>query len=117
MRRLAVLVLVLFAMLWQSVSMARVGATLNPRSDLAHLTLHLQGQSHHHHEDGSYHLDDSSESKQHMATDHQGASMVMEASSAHGVYSPRSAAPGGLHDTVAPDPTLDGLLRPPRLSP
>lgn len=107
----------LFVMLWQSVSMARVGVTLNPQSDLAHLTLHLQGESHHHHADGSYHLDDSNESKHHMLTDHQGASMVMEASSAHGVPSLGAAAPGGLHDTVAPDPTLDGLLRPPRLSP
>ena len=115
MRRAAVIILVLFGMLWQSMALARVGSPVNPLADLPHAVMHWQGESHHHHEDGSYHLDDSKESVQHMVADHLGASLVMAAPSLFELPRLRSAAPAGLHATPAPSPTLDGLLRPPRL--
>ena len=104
MHRSAVLLVMLLALLWQSVALARVGSTVNALADLAHTALHWQAQGHHHHEDGSYHLDESTESTQH----------VLIGSSCQDVPPLGSAAPGGRHDTVVCSPPLDGLLRPPR---
>ncbi len=104
----------LFAMLWQSVALARVGSTVNVLADLQHAALHWQEEGHHHHDDGSYHLDDSSESVQHLATDHLGSSPAITAMTSHQFPALGAAVPGGLRDTRAPNPTLDGLLRPPR---
>jgi len=114
MRRHAVIFLVLFGMLWQSLAMARIGSTVNALADPEHAALHWHGENHHHHADGSYHLDDSKESVQHMVIDHPSASLAMAAPPVHELPPLGSAAPGGLHVTAVPSPTLDGLLRPPR---
>lgn len=104
----------LFAMLWQSVALGRIGSTVNAWTDAEHAALHLQGKSHHHHEDGSFHLDSSTESAQHVVTDHLSPSLALSPPSSHGLPPLASFARSGLHDAVAPNPTLDGLLRPPR---
>lgn len=114
MRRSAILLVMLFAMLWQSVAMARVGSAVNALADLEHAALHWQEEGHHHHEDGSYHQDDSNESVQHVVTDHLNASLALAASSSHDFPPLGSAAPDGLHERLALNPALDGLLRPPR---
>jgi hypothetical protein len=114
MRRSAVLLVILFAMLWQTVAMARVGSTVNALADLEHVTLHWQESGHHHHEDGSYHQDDSNESVQHVAADHLNASLALAALASHNFPSLGTAAPGCMHEQPVPNPDLDGLLRPPR---
>lgn len=114
MRRTATLFVMLVAMLWQSVAMARVGSTVNPLADLTHAALHWQQEGHHHHEDGSYHLDDSKESAQHLVMDHLSASLVAAAPLSHDFAPLGSTAPVGLQATRAPNPSLDGLLRPPQ---
>jgi hypothetical protein len=114
MRRSALLLVVLFAMLWQSVAMARPGSTVNALADLEHATLHWQGEGHHHHEDGSYHLDDSNASIQHLVTDHLSVSLALAVATSHDFPPLGSAAPSDLNGTLVPDPALDGLLRPPR---
>jgi len=116
MRRSAVLLLVLFTMLWQSVALARVGSTVNALADQEHAALHWQYEGHHHHEDGSYHMDDSDESAQHMVADHLSASLEIVASPTHDCPPPGSAAHGSMRDRLAPNPTPDGLLKPPRAS-
>jgi len=115
MRRSAILFVMLFAMLWQSVAMARIGSTVNALADLEHATLHWQGEAHHHHEDGSYQQDDSKESVQHVVTDHLYASLALAAASSHDFPPLGSASPDGLRERLVPNPALDGLLRPPRL--
>ena len=114
MRRSAVLLVMLFAMLWQSVALARVGSTVNALADMEHAALHWQGEGHHHHEDGSYHLDDSTASAQHVLGDHVSAVTALMAAVSNDAPLQGSTAPGGLHEILAPNPTLDGLLRPPR---
>ena len=104
----------LLAMLWQSMAMARVGSTVNPLSDPAHAMLHWNAESHHHHEDGSYHVDDSKESVQHMLADHLNVSVPLPSLPALDLPSLQSAAPDSAHTARAPNPALDGLLRPPR---
>ena len=115
MRRSAVLFIILFGMLWQSLALARVGSSVNVLADAAHAALHWQGENHHHHADGTYHLDDSKESAQHVVTDHLSASLAMTTPSSQNFAPLGSAAPRGLHETSVPNPTLDGLLRPPRV--
>jgi hypothetical protein len=115
MSRCAVLLTVILAMLWQSVALGRVGSTVNVLADLEHAALHWHGEGHHHHDDGSYQLDDSNASAQHVLCDHVNTmpALLIIASP----YFPPlgSNAPGGLHEKLVPDPTLDGLLRPPCL--
>lgn len=114
MRRSVVLFIMLFAMLWQMVAVARPGSTLNALADLEHSALHWQDEGHHHHEDGSYHRDDSNASAQHLLCDHVSATAALMFTACHHFPPLGSAAPGGLHETPVPNPTLDGLLRPPR---
>ena len=104
----------LFAMLWQSVALARFGSTVNVFADLTHAALHWQEVGHHHHDDGSYHLDDSSDSVQHVLCDHVCAANALLVTASHHFPPLGSAVPGGLSKLLVPDPTLDGLLRPPR---
>jgi len=103
-------------MLWQSVAMARIGSTVNVLADLQHAALHWQEQSHHHHEDGTYHLDDSADSSRHLLGDQVNATTAL-LPTASKVFAPMtSAAPSGLQATRVPKPVLDGLFRPPRTS-
>ncbi len=104
----------LFAMFWQSVALARVGSTVNVLADQEHAALHWQEEGHHHHDDGSYHLDDSKDAVQHVLSDHVTAASALLVTAAHDFPPLGSAAPGGMHDRLLPDPTPDGLLRPPR---
>jgi hypothetical protein len=114
MRRSAVLLVMLFAMLWQSVALARVGSTVNVLADLEHAALHWLEAGHHHHDDGAYHVDDSKDSAQHVLSDHVTATTALLATTSHDFPHLGSVAPGSLHERPVPDPTLDGLLRPPR---
>ncbi|OGA99552.1 MAG: hypothetical protein A3E25_12650 [Burkholderiales bacterium RIFCSPHIGHO2_12_FULL_69_20] len=114
MRRSAVLCLLLFAMLWQSVAMARVGSSVNVMTDLEHAALHWQEESHHHRDDGSHQLDDSNESMQHVLNDHVSATTALLVTVTQAVPPLGSAAPGGLRAIAVTSPVLDGLLRPPR---
>lgn len=88
MRRSTVLFVMLFAMLWQSVALARAGSTANALADLGHAALHWQEEGHHHHEDGSYHLDESKESAQHVLSDHVSAAAALMVPASH-AFPPR----------------------------
>ena len=104
----------LFALLWQTAATARAGSTMAPLGDLAHAALHWAEEGHHHHDDGSYQVDDSVASAQHVLCDQVSATVAILAAASHQFPTLGSAAPGGLHEKPVPDPTLDGLLRPPR---
>ena len=114
MKRSAILFVMLFAMLWQALALARVGSTAKVLADPAHTALHWQEESHHHHDDGSYHLDDSNDSAQHMVSDHASTTAALMVAVSNHFLASGSTAPRSVHATAVPDPTLDGLLRPPR---
>ena len=114
MYRIAVLLVMLVAMLGQSVALARPGSAATVIADLEHAGLHWQEEGHHHHDDGAYHMDDSSESAQHVLGDHLSATVALMFSISQEFPPMGSAAPWGLRETGVPNPTLDGLLRPPR---
>ncbi|MBP6901154.1 MAG: hypothetical protein KBC73_13755 [Burkholderiaceae bacterium] len=102
----------LFALLWQSLALARPGSTVNALVDAEHAALHWQEEGHHHHDDGSYHQDDSAESVQHALGDSLGSALALLTATAPGFARLAAPAPPGLHPGRVPDPTSDGLLRP-----
>lgn len=114
MRRPLVLSLVLFAMFWQTLAFAHAGSAVHALADMEHTALHWQKQAHHHHEDGSVHLDDSFESVQHALGEHLGSSAALPESASHHFPPSGSAAPVGLNRATVPEPDAEGLLRPPR---
>ena len=81
--RVAVLLVVLFAMVWHSASLASIGSPVNALADLEHAVLDWHGEAHHHHDGGSFHLDDSKESVHHVAPDHLSAPLAVVTPSSH----------------------------------
>jgi hypothetical protein len=115
MRRTAVLITLLMAMLWQSVAMARPGSSINALADSAHAALHIAEAGHHHHDDGSFHFDDSIESAQHLMADQVSGATALLATESTGLAHAGSESPEALRAHTRPQPFLDGLLRPPRI--
>ena len=115
MRKWLVPVLMTVSLVWQSLAMAQVGSALPTAAELMHSVLHWEAEGHHHHEDGSWHLDDSAESAQHVMCDHLSNPVALLQSAV------RTATQGGQVTPQAhllmglPAPHLKGLLRPPRL--
>ncbi len=115
MHRPAVILVLLCAMLWQSAALAFVGLTANAPVDVEHAAMHWQGVNHHHHDGGDSHPDDSLESVRHAVSDHASVSPALAAPPPPPLVLPSApAVVCGLHDTLVPNPTLDGLFRPPR---
>jgi hypothetical protein len=115
-RKTAVFLLVLFGMLWQSIAMAGAAGLSGTVEDFAHTALHWQEEGHHHHGDGSYHADDSADSSQHVALD--GALSLFALPSATHLQVPSFVGmpQPPSHEAAFPDPDVDGLRRPPRLT-
>ncbi len=116
MSRTAIMVVLLFAMLWQSVALARTGSMLGAVADRSHFELHWQDEGHHHHEGGANHFDDSAESVQHLVSDHVTASDGLLPGVSSSVQRARSAPPRPGDEEPGPHPLLDGAFKPPRLT-
>jgi len=113
MKRTGVLFALLIALVWQSATLARSGAPSPLLADLEHAMLHWVDEGHHHHDDGSFHLDTSDESTLHVMTDHVNGSALLHDAS-HNLQSLGGSPPRRDVSAAAPPPYLDGLLRPPR---
>ena len=112
MSRLEIVVVVVVALLWPSASIARL--SLQGHEDVAHSILHWQGESHHHHDDGTFHVDESSESTSHLAADQLTATPALPVSYPAVSGFAASESPSASAGAPPTDPFLDGLLRPPR---
>lgn len=108
------LLVLLLAVLWQSVAIVRAGAPVDVLGDPAHAALHLQQKSHHHHHDGTFHLDDSEESVRHVLSDNANATAAPPVSAPRDLPAQATGSPAGWHDALPPSPYLEGPLRPPR---
>lgn len=123
MPRLPVLVVLLVAMLWQTLAMARVGSSVNVLADPAHAALHWHEEGHHHHDDGTYHVDhsgdagDVAEAVQHVLSDPVSAPTALLTAQVPGFPASGSSRPVAEPAALWPDHLLDGLLRPPRSRP
>jgi hypothetical protein len=115
MRRPVVLFLLLISLVWQSLSFAGQLSPLGPAQDWDHVLLHWQDAAHHHHEDGSFHQEDSRDAAIHIALDgalHAGAMIAAGFPPATPAARP---LPAGIEQAAAPAPLIEGPRRPPRL--
>lgn len=115
MRRGFGLFLLLLSLLLQSVVMAGGRASTVPGEDLAHAALHWQDEAHHHHEDGSYHFEDSAEALAHVQSDcvtHLSALLGPDLSMGIALAADTPPSAYTLH---LPTPPPQPLRRPPRL--
>lgn len=114
MRRGFGLILLLLSLLCQSVVLAG-GRTLPVHGeDIGHAVLHWQDEAHHHHEDGSYHVDDSDEALAHVQLDgalHLTALLGPDLSVGGAVV---AGAPLSVCTLHLPTPPPQQLRRPPR---
>lgn len=105
--------LLLIALLWQSVGMVSPFAVAQRAEQMAHMVVHTQDVDHHHHSDRSLHIEASGgiESHQHVDEGMTPTGMLPSASLNVPRLPPSSpAAPAVLRYSP---PSLDGLLRPP----
>lgn len=111
--------LVLAALVGQSLGLSAHAATGARSQDLAHALLHWADQPHHHHDQddgGAPHHDDSHESRNHVTADGAlGAPVLLPAPIAQGAIQAQPT-PLRANEPVPPSPLLDGIRRPPRLS-
>ena len=115
MNRVVIAIALMLALLWQSFGLARAGST-GEAADREHAAFHWQGEGHHHHDDGAYHVEDSSDSVRHLLTDHVTASLGLLLGTATSFPPTGSVRPGTELRSGSPHPDPDGLFRPPRLS-
>lgn len=117
MRKAPTVFLLVISLLWHTFAMARAELQYDDGDGVAHVVLHLEKEPHHHHDDGTFHQDDSDESVKHVYADgcanaagivptHSPSVLQEGCASAHA--SPARAA----HES----PILEGPRRPPRLT-
>jgi hypothetical protein len=114
MRCAATVFAMLLALLWQTSAFAWFGNPQKALADLEHAALHWAAEGHHHHDDGSYHVDESEESAVHVIGDHAGAPVVLPSAAPPALSRPDTAAFAPADMEAGPSPCLDGPLRPPR---
>jgi hypothetical protein len=114
-RRLSIACL-LFALLCQALAVAGPAGSLARGQDAGHAALHWLEESHHHHDDGTWHLDDSDESAWHLVADHGYLAAAMLPDVSLPLPSLVAVAPRVHEVRASSPPFLAGPLRPPRLT-
>lgn len=102
------------SLITQSFASAGQGLVTHLGEGLEHALLHASKDAHHHHDDGSFHEDESDESNRHLQAD-SALNAVALLSPAAGMLI--AANPGDVLSSAsqeAPPPILDGPRRPPR---
>lgn len=82
--------------------------------DVVHSTLHLKKIQHHHHDDGSYQVDDSVSSFAHVLADASHANTALQSPEAHISLPDMRAVAPVFRGRELPSPDLPLLQRPPR---
>ncbi len=113
MSRKLVLLVAVWALLWQGLAGAALPSLAKAAADAAHAALHWKDVGHHHHADGSVHADASQASLQHVALDgsHIVASPLAAPSLSFAL--PLAGLPRYWAEQL-PHPYSDPLHRPPR---
>lgn len=116
LRRFAMLVTLVLA-IWQVGVIAGQPIGLSQSEESAHAVMHWAGEPHHHHADGDVAGDDSDESIQHVTSDgFAGGSALWPAGFALSTPTPHPTRIVMRDERPRPGPSLDGLMRPPRLT-
>jgi hypothetical protein len=115
MRKAACVFVLIAAICFQGVALAKQVLAWDRSGDAAHSLLHADGVAHHHDEDGAVHKDTSPKSKQHVQNDGCASVAGLLPSGTSAVVALNPSPP---HADIARDghgtPFLEGLKRPPR---
>ena len=117
MRKAPTVLLLMISLLWHTFAMAQAGLQYGHGDGAAHVVLHLEKEPHHHHDDGTFHQDDTDESVKHVYADscaNTAAFVPTHAPSVarEGCALTQSSSVPIRHDS----PILEGPRRPPRLT-
>jgi hypothetical protein len=116
MRTAPTISVLILSLLWHTFAMAGAGLTVAHGDGIAHMVLHLDNKPHHHHDDGSFHQDDSDESVKHVSADScANTAGFVPASPAPMPTDFRAVEQLTRPDSVHASPVLEGPRRPPRL--
>jgi hypothetical protein len=115
-RRVLIVAVLLLSVLNQSMASTGQGLLLHAADGLQHGVLHWDKQSHHHHEDGTFHQEDSDEGFRHLQQDAFLSVMGLPSGAALSPLAATPWAPAVIDSLRIPSPVLDGPRRPPRLS-
>ena len=106
--------LLMLAVVWQTVALFTPWVSSHWAAELDHMAVHTQGDGHHHHADQTLHLDDNDAGLMHQHTDTSTHSLgLWQDTTLHFISASRSAVVSRA-DALGPPPHLDGLLRPPQ---
>lgn len=112
MHRLRALLL-LVILVWQSVAMLGPVTVAQRADGLAHMAVHLQEASHHHHADETLHLDGGNDAVPHFHADSGSSPTGLLTSSGAAVMHLKPTLPLEGSPLIWHAPTLEGPLRPP----
>jgi len=104
-----------FAILWQSLAMLSPIFIEKSVATFEHALLHSQEATHHHHDDQSAHIEDTDEGFQHQHADSGLQTLALIPTMTANFPSLLPVSSLTHLSKPSPSPTLDGLLRPPRL--
>jgi hypothetical protein len=107
--------LLIFAMVWQSMAMLSSLSIERLAANIDHGVLHTQEATHHHHDDASAHIEDTAEGLHHQHADSGMSTLGLLSTITLSLSLTAPQAFIGLLSTTLSSPTLEGLLRPPRL--
>lgn len=114
MLRPARALLLLLAMVWQTLACLSPWAVAAQAALVAHAALHAQADAHHHHDDQSLHLDDSNAGTPHAHADPSLQPPGLLPGQAPAVMPLALAAPPSRAEHSGRPPLLAGLFRPPQ---
>ena len=114
MQRTLALVLLMVSFLWQALAVAGQLPLLAPSEEMEHAVLHWEQAGHHHNDDGTLQVDESTESLIHIASDGVANAVPMLIGEEFRFQPRGSFPPRGAVAISLPQPLLDGLRRPPR---
>lgn len=111
--------LLLLILSWQFLSMVSPLAVTERSQDFTHVALHWQNDGHHHHDDQSFHVedsDDASQTAQHQHLDSGIKTVCLLTTACFSIPCTLAALPSMFVAPLGSPPFLEGPLRPPRLS-
>lgn len=106
----------LLAILWQSLAMLSPMSVAAKAMEYEHAALHAQTSGHHHHDDGSLHVEAVDSTSHHLHADSGLHSAGLPPGAINQALPAHATSPVGVPLATIPTPYLEGPLRPPRIT-
>jgi hypothetical protein len=104
----------LLAIVWQTVAVFSPWTVANRAAEVEHMTLHVQEDGHHHHDDLAFHVDEQDDGPQHLHADSGLHSFGLIADTGTVMPQANPPSPATQDERAAAPPFIEGPMRPPR---